>query len=101
MTELRCSFCHKSQEVVRKLISSPSDNPSRAYICNECIAVCNSILEDDRGTTAPPPLEEPDAPASELMEAVANWIRAESLGQDAAGELGRVRDIAERMMLGG
>ena len=44
---LRCSFCHKSQDVVGKLISSPSDYP-RAYICDECIAVCNSILEDDR-----------------------------------------------------
>ncbi|HWR53541.1 MAG TPA: ATP-dependent Clp protease ATP-binding subunit ClpX [Bryobacteraceae bacterium] len=44
---LRCSFCHKSQDVVGKLISSPSDFP-RAYICDECIAVCNSILEDDR-----------------------------------------------------
>jgi len=60
---LRCSFCHKSQEVVGKLISSPSDYP-RAYICDECIAVCNSILEDDRSeppqTTArrlPKPLE--------------------------------------------
>jgi ATP-dependent Clp protease ATP-binding subunit ClpX len=44
---LRCSFCHKSQDVVGKLISSPSDYP-RAYICDECIAVCNSILEDDK-----------------------------------------------------
>jgi ATP-dependent Clp protease ATP-binding subunit ClpX len=43
----RCSFCHKSQAVVGKLISSPSDYP-RAYICDECIAVCYSILEDDR-----------------------------------------------------
>ena len=33
-----------------KLISSPSDYP-RAYICDECVAVCNSILEDDRTTT--------------------------------------------------
>jgi ATP-dependent Clp protease ATP-binding subunit ClpX len=44
---LRCSFCHKKQEVVGKLISSPGDYP-RVYICDECIAVCNSILEDDR-----------------------------------------------------
>ncbi len=43
----RCSFCHKTQDVVGKLISSPSDYP-RVYICDECIAVCNSILEDDR-----------------------------------------------------
>jgi len=60
---LRCSFCHKSQDVVGKLISSPSDYP-RAYICDECIAVCNSILEDDRSnpplasrTRSPKPLE--------------------------------------------
>jgi len=47
---LRCSFCHKSQDAVAKLISSPSDYP-RAYICDECVAVCNSILEDDRTET--------------------------------------------------
>lgn len=44
---LRCSFCQKAQDAVGKLISSPSEYP-RAYICDECIAVCNSILEDDR-----------------------------------------------------
>src|ERR1700761_8438121 len=49
---LRCSFCHKSQDAVAKLISSPSDYP-RAYICDECVAVCNSILEDDRAETQP------------------------------------------------
>jgi len=47
---LRCSFCHKAQDAVAKLISSPSDYP-RAYICDECVAVCNSILEDDRTAT--------------------------------------------------
>ncbi len=59
---LRCSFCHKSQDAVAKLISSPSDYP-RAYICDECVAVCNSILEDDRSETqqgaAPPHLPKP------------------------------------------
>jgi ATP-dependent Clp protease ATP-binding subunit ClpX len=62
---LRCSFCHKSQDAVAKLISSPSDYP-RAYICDECVAVCNSILEDDRTETStgaapthlPKPLDE-------------------------------------------
>jgi ATP-dependent Clp protease ATP-binding subunit ClpX len=54
---LRCSFCHKSQDAVAKLISSPSDYP-RAYICDECVAVCNSILEDDR--TATPPTTTPN-----------------------------------------
>ena len=54
---LRCSFCHKSQDAVAKLISSPSDYP-RAYICDECVAVCNSILEDDR--TASPAAPAPN-----------------------------------------
>jgi len=44
---LRCSFCHKTQEQVEKLISSPSDYP-RAYICNECVGVCQTILEDEK-----------------------------------------------------
>jgi ATP-dependent Clp protease ATP-binding subunit ClpX len=58
---LRCSFCHKSQDVVGKLISSPSDY-TRAYICDECIAVCNSILEDDKpepATTGPHKIPKP------------------------------------------
>ena len=44
---LRCSFCHKTQEQVEKLISSPSDYP-RAYICNECVGVCQQILEEEK-----------------------------------------------------
>ena len=44
---LRCSFCHKTQEQVEKLISSPSDYP-RAYICNECVNVCEQILEEEK-----------------------------------------------------
>src|SRR5947209_1732429 len=47
---LKCSFCHQSQDAVAKLTSPPSDYP-RAYICDECVAVCNSILEDDRTET--------------------------------------------------
>ncbi len=74
---LRCSFCHKSQDVVGKLISSPSDYP-RAYICDECIAVCNSILEDDRqeqSYTAPHKLPKP----IELKEYLDQYV----IGQDA------------------
>jgi len=49
---LHCSFCQKPQDAVAKLISSPGDH-ARAYICDECVAVCNSILEEDRGDRAP------------------------------------------------
>ncbi len=49
---LRCSYCKKPQDAVAKLISSPGDQ-ERAYICDECVAVCNSILEEERGDRAP------------------------------------------------
>src|SRR5260221_11210193 len=70
---LRCSFCHKSQDAVAKLISSPNDYP-RAYICDECVAVCNSILEDDRteshATAAPNHLPKPQEVKAFLDEYV-------------------------------
>jgi ATP-dependent Clp protease ATP-binding subunit ClpX len=56
---LRCSFCGKSKDSVRKFISGPS-----VYICNECIALCNEILAEDEErevaeaiTQVPTPLE--------------------------------------------
>src|SRR5271157_466338 len=49
---LHCSFCQKPQDAVAKLISSPGDH-ARAYICDECVAVCNSILEEERGDRVP------------------------------------------------
>ena len=42
----------KDQSVVSKLISSPSDGP-RGYICDDCINVCRSIIEDERGDLEP------------------------------------------------
>ena len=45
---LRCSFCGKSKDSVRKFISGPS-----VYICNECVALCNEILAEDVDRTHP------------------------------------------------
>lgn len=39
---LRCSFCHKTQEQVRKLIAGPN-----VYICDECIDLCSEIIEEE------------------------------------------------------
>src|ERR1700741_3408593 len=39
---LHCSFCGKSQHEVRKLIAGPS-----VYVCDECVALCNEIINDD------------------------------------------------------
>ena len=58
---LRCSFCRKTQDAVGKLISSPGDFP-RAYICDECVAVCNSILEEERTESVPTTQSRPPRP---------------------------------------
>jgi ATP-dependent protease Clp ATPase subunit len=99
---LCCSFCRKSQDSVSKLISSPSDYP-RAYICDECIAVCASILEDGRDplpavSGTPVNVDEKHPLLVPLLSAIEHWIRHESLGVDAAHELGEVRKIAVEMM---
>lgn len=44
---LRCSFCGKTQNEVRKLIAGPS-----VYICNECIDICNEIINEDERNEA-------------------------------------------------
>ena len=44
--KLRCSFCNKSQEQVRKLIAGPN-----VYICDECIDICSEIIQDEFDTS--------------------------------------------------
>lgn len=45
---LRCSFCSKDQDEVRKLIAGPT-----VFICDECIDVCNRIIADDAASETP------------------------------------------------
>jgi ATP-dependent Clp protease ATP-binding subunit ClpX len=42
-TKLTCSFCGKSQDIVKKLVAGPD-----VYICDECIELCNEIVAEDR-----------------------------------------------------
>ena len=42
--QLKCSFCGKTQEQVRKLVAGPG-----VYICDECIELCNEIIEEEIG----------------------------------------------------
>lgn len=46
---LRCSFCNKTQNDVRKLIAGPT-----VFICDECVKVCNDIIDDDQATETGP-----------------------------------------------
>ena len=45
---LKCNFCGKSQKQVRKLIAGPG-----VYICDECIGLCNEIIEEELSETSP------------------------------------------------
>jgi ATP-dependent Clp protease ATP-binding subunit ClpX len=58
-SHLKCSFCGKSQEQVRKLIAGPG-----VYICDECVDLCNEILDEELfdSATAPQPVPKRDQP---------------------------------------
>ncbi len=45
---LHCSFCKKSQHEVKKLVAGPS-----VYVCDECIKLCNKIIEEDKAAKVP------------------------------------------------
>jgi ClpX C4-type zinc finger len=51
---LRCSFCAKTSKDVEKLIAGPG-----VYICNECVGLCNQILQAERDSPAEPTPEVP------------------------------------------
>jgi hypothetical protein len=57
-TQYRCSFCGKGQQQVRRLIAGPGN----IYICDECVALCRQIIEEDAAPQAraqPPPRSHP------------------------------------------
>jgi ATP-dependent Clp protease ATP-binding subunit ClpX len=71
---LRCSFCGKSKDSVKKFISGPS-----VYICNECISLCNEILaeEEDREQSQ---AEVPSPTPQEIKAALDEYV----IGQEDA-----------------
>jgi ATP-dependent Clp protease ATP-binding subunit ClpX len=52
--QVHCSFCAKPGSAVEKVIAGPG-----VYICNECIGLCNQILETERGEPAKPQAQLP------------------------------------------
>src|SRR5437660_10581756 len=71
---LRCSFCGKSKDSVRKFISGPS-----VYICNECIALCNEILAEDEEREVSEAITQVPIPA-EIKEVLDQYV----IGQEKA-----------------
>ncbi|MFN2563569.1 MAG: ATP-dependent Clp protease ATP-binding subunit ClpX [Gemmatimonadaceae bacterium] len=71
---LRCSFCGKSKDSVRKFISGPS-----VYICNECIALCNEILAEDEEREVAEAITQVPSP-QEIKEVLDQYV----IGQETA-----------------
>ena len=71
---LRCSFCGKSKDSVRKFISGPS-----VYICNECITLCNEILAEDEEREVADAITQVPTP-SEIKDVLDQYV----IGQERA-----------------
>ena len=72
--KLTCSFCGKNQEDVKKLIAGPS-----VYICDECVDLCNDIIEEEIKADDPDTLNELPSPA-EIFNQLDEYV----IGQEKA-----------------
>ena len=71
---LKCSFCGKSQKQVKKLIAGPG-----VYICDECIDLCNEIIEEELSEGSEVSLDELPKP-KEIFEFLNSYV----IGQEQA-----------------
>jgi ATP-dependent Clp protease ATP-binding subunit ClpX len=74
---LKCTFCGKSQRQVRKLIAGPAS----VYICDECVELCNEIVEEELGAQAKESTESLDLPNPREIKA---FLDEYVIGQDNA-----------------
>jgi len=74
---LKCSFCGKSQKQVKKLIAGPG-----VYICDECIDLCNEIIEEELAETSELRFDELPKPV-EIFDFLQDYI----IGQDQAKKI--------------
>lgn len=72
--QLKCSFCGKSQDQVRKLVAGPG-----VYICDECIELCTEIVEEELGTEEEMDLKEIPKP-QEIRKILDDYV----IGQNQA-----------------
>ena len=72
--KLSCSFCGKTQDDVKKLIAGPS-----VYICNECVDLCNDIIEEEIKSEEDTSLEELPSPL-EIFNKLDEYV----IGQEKA-----------------
>ena len=77
--DIRCSFCNKTQDQVRKLIAGPAG----IYICDECIEICGDILEEEFEEESLPAEEAPDFKLLKTVE-IKHFLDEYVIGQEEA-----------------
>jgi ATP-dependent Clp protease ATP-binding subunit ClpX len=91
-SHLKCSFCGKSQEQVRKLIAGPG-----VYICDECVDLCNEILDEelfDTGAAASAATPRREAPPEK------HRTRASSLNLSQIPKPREIKDYLDEYVIG-
>ena len=75
---VRCSFCGKRQEQVKRMMSGPNN----VYICNECVELCTSLIQEDMYETGARAYHDPEKLPTprEIKEYMDNYI----IGQEEA-----------------
>ena len=78
---LKCSFCGKSQKQVKKLIAGPG-----VYICDECIDLCNEIIEEELSESADLQWDELPKPR-EIYEFLDGYVIGPRLSANSLAEI--------------
>ena len=96
-SHLKCSFCGKSQEQVRKLIAGPG-----VYICDECVDLCNEILDEELlDSSAPAPQPVPRSEPTQKRRVRSSGIslsqipKPRELKKFRVGQIKRHRNLAK------
>ena len=88
---LYCSFCFKSQHEVTKLISGPAD----VFICSECVALCNGIIDGrPANTTKVSPQELPTDRLLERLRPIEDTIQGKGNQLQWVVDLLRSREVS-------
>jgi len=93
-----CSYCHKGEDVIAQLFGSPEEYNPRAYICNECIAVCSRALTMENPSKASAMNLSPGPLADRFFLLVRNWLDRETRGEDSVEVLGEMRLVARELI---
>ena len=90
---LRCSFCKKTQDAVGKLISSP-EGRARAYICEECVGVCETLEEhvhrDEEASSAAEP--------AGSLRGLFSWYRRNHPTEPCCSFCGKAKEAVHKLI---